>query len=476
MKSGPSLSQPLLGPPSFYRTALSIAVPVMLQSLITGLVSLVDNFMVADLGDIKMAAVNAANQVNFVFFIIINSACMAGGIYLSQHRGAGNREGMRQAFRFKIVASLLLSGLYFALCMAAPEFLIGIMVSRNSAGREIIVQGAVYMRSVAPSFIPFALAVAFGSSFREIGQTKVALVASTSAALVNTFLNWVFIYGHLGAPRMEVAGAALATDIARLTEIALFLFWIRRRKPGFAFPPRELFRIDPAMFAKILSRSGMMLFSETAWVVSETMITAMYNSRGGADTVAGMAAAWTIANLFFLVFGAVHTATAVIVGSTLGAGRLEEARMKGKWIMSGSLVFGLGIGALAATSTTLIPLVFGNLSGSARMMTGAMVLVIACYLPLWTLLNAQFALSRAGGDTAMGVWVDVGVTYLVFIPLAWALSALTPIGPVALFGWSKLTDVLKTCVAGWWLKKGRWVRNLAERSASEDPGPAPGAI
>ena len=134
--------------------------------------------------------------------------------------------------------------------------------------------------------------------------------------------------------------------------------------------------------------------------------------------------------------------------------------MKGKWIMSGSLVFGLGIGALAATSTTLIPLVFGNLSGSARMMTGAMVLVIACYLPLWTLLNAQFALSRAGGDTAMGVWVDVGVTYyLVFIPLAWALSALTPIGPVALFGWSKLTDVLKTCVAGWWLKKGRWVRN-----------------
>ena len=86
---------------------------------------------------------------------------------------------------------------------------------------------------------------------------------------------------------MEVAGAALATDIARLTEIALFLFWIRRRKPGFAFPPRELFRIDPAMFAKILSRSGMMLFSETAWVVSETMITAMYNSRGGADTVRG---------------------------------------------------------------------------------------------------------------------------------------------------------------------------------------------
>jgi putative MATE family efflux protein len=439
----------------------------MLQSLITGLVSLVDNFMVADLGDIKMAAVNAANQVNFVFFIIVNTACMAGGIYLSQHRGADNREGMRQAFRFKVLASLLLSGIYFALCMTMPEFLIGIMVSRNSAGPEIIVQGAIYMRSVAPSFIPFALAVAFGSSFREIGQTKVALAASTSAALVNTFLNWVFIYGNLGAPRMEVAGAALATDIARCVEISLFLFWIARRKPGFAFPLRKLFRMDPAMLAEILSRSGMMLFSETAWVVSETIITAMYNSRGGADTVAGMAAAWTMANLFFLVFGAVHTATAVIVGSTLGAGRLEEARRKGRWIMSGSLIFGIAIGALAASSTAVIPIVFANLSLSARTMTGSMVLVIACYLPLWTMLNAQFALSRAGGDTAMGVWVDVGVTYFIFIPIAWAFSVLTPIGPVALYGLSKLTDILKIGVAAWWLKKGRWVRNLASPGKPE---------
>lgn len=433
----------------------------MLQSLITGMVSLVDNFMVANLGDVKMAAVNAANQVNFVYFIIVNTACMAGGIFLSQHRGAGNREGMQQAFRFKVIASLILSGLYFTVCMIKPEFLIGIMVSRNSAGQAIIAQGAIYMRSVAPSFIPFALAVAFGSSFREIGQTKVSLAASTSAALVNTFLNWVFIYGNLGAPRMEVAGAALATDIARCVEIALFLFWIVRRKPGFAIPVSSLFRMDRKILTEVLSRSGMMLFSETAWVLSETMITAMYNSRGGADTVAGMAAAWTIANLFFLVFGAVHTATSVIVGSTLGAGKLEEARTKGRWIMSGAVIFGIGIGCLAASSIFIVPVVFGNLSDSARVMTKSMVLVIAVYLPLWTLLNAQFALSRAGGDTTMGVYVDVGVTYLLFLPLAWALSALTPIGPVALFGWAKLTDFLKTAVAAWWLRKGRWVRNLA---------------
>jgi len=105
--------------------------------------------------------------------------------------------------------------------------------------------------------------------------------------------------------------------------------------------------------------------------------------------------------------------------------------------------------------------VFGNLSAEARVVTRGLVLTIACYIPLWTLLNAQFALSRSGGDTAMGVWVDVGVTYAVFIPLAFALSAWTGLGPVALFGLAKLSDIGKTTVAFWWLAKEKWVKNLA---------------
>jgi putative MATE family efflux protein len=457
---------PLFGPAGFYREALGIVVPVMLQSLITSLVSLVDNFMVAGLGDAKMAAVNVANQLNFVYLIVVNTACIAGGIYLSQHRGAGDAEGMRQAFRFKIIASLTITLAYMALCLAAPEALLRLMLGGNRANAEIVVEGARFLRAVTPSFLPFALAASFGSAYRETGETKVPLIISSSAAALCTFLNWVLIYGQLGAPRMEVTGAALATDIARLVEAGAFLAWTARRKPAFAFSPRRLFAVDRGVFGSILGRSGMMFFSETAWVISETIITALYNRRGGAETVAGMAAGWTIANLFFLVFGAIHTATAVIVGSTLGAGRLEEARLRARWIMSGSVLFGAAVGLVAAAATAIIPLVFANLSPEARLVTRGLVLVIALYLPLWTLLNAQFAVSRAGGDTAMGLWVDVGVTYAIFVPAAWILAAATPVGPVALFGLAKLCDFPKALVAQWWLRKGRWVRNLAERPPS----------
>jgi putative MATE family efflux protein len=452
---------PLFGPSGFYREVLAIVVPVMLQTLVTGLISLVDNFMVAGLGDAKMAAVNVANQINFVYIVIVNTVCMAGGIYLSQHRGADNVDGMRQAFRFKIIMATGFALIHTAICLAFPEALIRLMLGGNLQGDEIVREGARFMRAVTPSFVPLALASAMSTSFRDTGTTKVPLLVSTSAALVCTLFNWVFIYGNLGAPRLEVVGAGVATVLARLAETFAFAIMVAKKRPKFAFRPSRVFAVDRSLFGSILGRSSMMLFSETAWVVSETIITALYNGRGGAETVAGMAAGWTIANLLFLVFPAIHTATAVVVGSTLGAGRLDEGRTKARWIMAGSVIFGAAAGLAAAAASAGIPLVFGNLTASARYVTRGLVLVIALYLPLWALINAQFAVSRAGGDTAMGVWVDVGVTYAVFIPSAFAIAWLTPLGPVALFGIAKISDIPKALVARWWLKKERWVRNLA---------------
>ncbi len=448
------------GPLSFYGEDLKIVVPVMLQQLITSMISLIDNFMVAGLGDEKMAAVNVANQINFVWLVVVNTACMAGGIYLSQHRGAKNPGGMRQAFRFKLILSLGISAVHLALCLLVPEWLISLMLGGNSNVSGIVSEGAKFLRLSALASLPFAVSMSIASSFRDIGKTKVPLVISSFAAATATILNWLLIYGRFGLPRLEVEGAAVATIIARVLEGAAFLVWLARLRPDFMVKPGRILSINRGLFGEMLGRSGAMFLSETAWVVSETIITAIYNGRGGAETVAGMAAGWTIANIFFLVFPAIHTATGVLVGATLGSGALEEARAKGRWILSGSVVFGAAAGLVAALSTAIVPLVFGNLSSEARAITVGLVFVISLYLPLWALLNGQFALSRAGGDTAMGVWVDVGVTYLVFIPLAFALADLTAMGPVILFATAKLSDFPKALVARWWLSKERWITNL----------------
>ncbi|HQO66718.1 MAG TPA: MATE family efflux transporter, partial [Spirochaetales bacterium] len=122
---------------------------------------------------------------------------------------------------------------------------------------------------------------------------------------------------------------------------------------------------------------------------------------------------------------------------------------------------GTVVALLQVASIAAVPLVFMNLTPQATKVTAGLLVVIAAYLPLWSLLNAQFAVSRAGGDTMMGVAVDVGVTYALFIPGAFALALLTPIGPVYMYAIVKLTDLVKWVVACRWLKKERWLRNLA---------------
>jgi len=449
------------GPLSFYREAVAIALPVMLQQLIMSMVSLIDNFMVAGLGDISMAAVNVSNQISFIYIVIINTTCQAGGIYIAQYKGAGDSEGMKNAFRFKVIFSMAGAVLFFTLCRIIPQQMISMMTMNNAAQQEIVELGSSYLKLVSWTNFPVALSMAIGTSYREIALPKIPLIISAAATLVNTAGNWILIYGKLGAPRLEVSGAAYATIIARVFEVAAFLIYSSSAKAPFFVGITRLFKIHRGIIAKILSRSAMIFASELSWVSSETIMTAMYNRRGGAEIVAGMAAGWTIANIFFLLFGGIWTAAAVLVGGALGANKLTEARRRAEWLKSGSVAAGVIMaipGAIMAA--LLIPLVFSNLSLAARSTSLGLVLVILVYLPLWGLLNVQFAISRAGGDTALGMYTDVSVNIFIFAPAAIIFSLCTTISPVPMFALLKLSDLVKYFIARHLLKKEKWVKNL----------------
>jgi putative MATE family efflux protein len=440
---------------------MAIALPVMLQQFIMSMVSLIDNFMVAGLGDISMAAVNVTNQINFVYIIIINTVCQAGGIYIAQFRGAGDSDGMKHAFRFKVIFAVTLSILYFTLCWTIPHRMIAMMTMGNAAQQEIITVGSGYLRLVSWALFPMAISFAIGSSFREIARPKVPLVISAAATLVNTVGNWLLIYGNLGCPRLEVTGAAYATIIARVVEFAFFLIYTAKVKAPFFVGITALFNIHWKFFKEILIKSGMIFASELSWATSETIMTAMYNRRGGAEVVAGMAAGFTIANIFFLLFGGIWIASGVLVGGALGTGNLDDARRRAEWLKSGSVAAGVIIALPGAVlSLLLIPLVFSNLSAAAQTTSIGLVLVILVYLPLWGLLNTQFAITRAGGDTATGMYADVSVNTALFAPGAILLSFFTSIPPVPMFALLKLTDIVKFLICRHFLRKERWVKKL----------------
>ena len=434
----------IFGPASFYKKALLIALPVMLQMLIQNMVSLIDNFMVSGLGDVKMSGVNISGQILFVFMVLLNTICTAGGIFMSQYYGAGDK-----------LNTLLV-------CMVFPRQILSLMVVGNSQADAILDEAVKYMFLMGFNGIPMAISTICSSSLREIGRVRTPLYISVIATLVNTFFNWVLIYGNLGAPRLEVQGAAIATIIARLTEMTMFLIFIAVKRPPFSATPKELVSVDFPLFFRMLKKGSMVLGSEMLWVISETVTTALYNGRGGADVVSGMAASFAIANLFFVAFSGITTATGVILGSTLGSGELDKARQEKRWLMTAGVVFGFFMIFVGLLTVPLIPVVFGHLSASAQSITRRMIVLMSLFMPPWVYINVQLAVSRAGGDTAMGLWVDATTTLLMIIPGIFLVARYTTIGPVAMYGMVKAVDFVKITIAHFMLKRERWVRNLTD--------------
>lgn len=452
-----------IGTSSFYKRALMIALPVIGQLLIQSLVSLIDNFMVAGLGDIKMGGVNIAGQINFIFLVFANTICMAGGIFMSQFKGAEDKEGMQQTLRFKLLVAGLCGVLYAGFCYIAPRPVFNLMVTVNSDAPAILDQAQIYSRSVALSWFLMVLSNSLSSSLREIELVRAPLVISTIATVVNTFFNWILIYGNLGAPRLEVAGAGYATVIARAAELILFTGYCLYKRPPFIFNPLKLFVIKIPLFKNLLKKSVVILYSEIFWAFSETFSNALYNTRGGAEVVSGMAAGFAIANLFFICFSGIVTSTGVIIGQELGAGHLEQSRKYKNWVISGAIIFGLVFAIAGSFSILLIPHIFKNLTPQAQIYARNLVLVSAIYLPLWALINAQYAISRTGGDTKMGAVCDT-VGNVLFLAGIIILTFFTKLNPIQMFAIVKLSDVPKTLVAYFWLKKERWLVNLAEKN------------
>lgn len=451
------------GPASFYSSALKIALPVMAQLLVQNLVSLIDNFMVAGLGDVKMSGVNISGQIIFLFIVFLNTVCTAAGIFLTQFSGAEDQEGMRQSICFKLWIGIFVAALFMFVCMAFPRNFLSFMVRGNNQADAILDQGVQYIWIIAFTGFPMMVSMVIASSLREIGEVKVPLVISIIATFVNTFFNWIFIYGNLGAPRLEVRGAALATVIARSVEMIVFIIYMIVKKPPFAIRLWDLVRVNFSLYKEICARAAMSTCSEMLWAVAETVTTALYNGRGGSEVVSGMSASFAIANLFFIAFSGITASTSVIVGKSLGRGELEKAKQQKHWLLNGANVFGVIMTFVGLMTIFLVPIVFANLSEQSRTICRNMIVVMALYMPAWVYINGQFSVSRAGGDTMLGMLVDGISNVFVVIPGIFIMAKFTSLGPVAMYAIIKAVEFPKIAIASWWLKKEKWLVNLAAK-------------
>ena len=453
-----------IGDRAFYRRVFGVAVPIMIQNGISNFVSLLDNIMVGQVGTIPMSGVSIVNGLLFVFNLCVFGASSGAGIFTAQFHGSNDDEGVRHTFRFKVLVCLALTLAGCALFLEGGSTLIGLYLTGE--GEAATAQGALdyglrYLHVMLWGLLPFALTNAYSSTLRETGETVVPMTAGITAVTVNLCLNYVLIFGHFGAPKMGVEGAALATVISRYVELAIVSGWThshRERNPFILGAYRSLY--IPGKLLKNIAVKGMpLLVNEFLWSTGIAFMNQCY-SICGLDVVPAMNICSTLFNLGSVVYLSMGNAVGIIMGQMLGAGHPEpEVRDTNRKLIAVSVTSGLVFGGLMAAVSGLFPQIY-NTTDAVRHLSTQLICICAFMMPFGSYINATYFTLRSGGQTMVTFLFDSCFVWVCCVPLAFCLSRFAHLSILTLYAICQGTDLIKCVVGAFMLKQGKWIQNL----------------
>ncbi len=455
----------LFGTKAFYKKVIMITLPIMIQNAITNFVGLLDNIMVGRVGTEQMSGVAIVNQLMFVYNLCIFGAMSGAGIFGAQFYGQRNHEGIKYTFRFKLIVAAIITIIGSAVFIFAGDALINSYLHDSTEGGDIVATLAYakdYMWIMLIGLIPFCVVSSYSGTLRETGQTAVPMYAGITAVLVNLVLNYILIFGKFGAPELGVVGAAIATVISRFVECAIVIIWTHKHTEinKFIVGAYKSLAIPKDLVIKITKKGFPLLLNEGLWSAGMAILNQRYSTRG-LSAVAAVNISSTITNLFNVVFIAMGSAVAIIVGQQLGADEKEEAKSSAYKIITLSVLSCVVIGGLLAIFAPLFPKIY-NTSEEVKDIATGLIQVNACCMPLHAFMHASYFTLRSGGKTFITFLFDSVYLWVISVPLAYALSIFTDLDVVMMMLIILLVDLIK-CVIGFVLvKKGVWIQNIVE--------------
>ena len=453
-----------IGNKDFYRLVAVLALPLLLQNAVSTFVNLLDNLMVGRIGTESMSGVSIVNQLMFVFYLCVFGATAGAGIFTAQFQGSGDNEGIRHTFRFKLLICTVLSLLGAAVFLFGGSGLIGLYLTGEgdaATAAGALEYGLKYLSIMLWGFLPFALTNTYSSTLRETGETFIPMVGGITAVCVNLVLNYVLIFGHFGAPKMGVEGAALATVISRYVELAIVAGWTHShtaRNPFIVGAYRSMY-IPGRLLKSILIKGMPLLINEFLWSSGMAIMNQCY-STCGLDVVPAMNISSTLFNLGSVVFLSMGNSVGIIMGQMLGAGHPEaEVRDSNRKLIAVSVASGAVFGVLMAAVSGLFPEIY-NTTDAVRHLAAQLICVSAVMMPFNSYTNATYFTLRSGGQTLVTFLFDSCFVWVCCVPLAFCLSRFTGISILPLYIICQGTDFIKCAVGAVMLKQGKWIQNL----------------
>lgn len=457
----------LIGDKKFYRMVLSIAVPIMIQNGITNFVALLDNIMVGQVGTEQMSGIAIANQLLFVFNICIFGVLSGPGIFGAQFFGQGSSEGVRNTFRFKAVISVIvLSAGILILTFGGSDLVSAYLTGDGSEGdRELTLRsGLDYLKIMLVGLAPFTVTQVYASTLRETNRTLPPMFAGMAAVLTNLVLDWVLIFGKLGAPALGVEGAAIATVISRFVECAIVVIWthVHSSENEFIVGAYRSLKIPAELVKKIFIGGLPLAANECLWASGMAKLNQCY-SRLGLEVVAATNISSTIFNLFAVVFIALGSSVGIIVGQILGAGDMKRARDTDTKLIVFTVAAGILMGALMAVLSGVFPM-FYKTTDEVRSLAARLITISGMFMPLAAFMHAAYFTLRSGGRTFVTFLFDSVYVWAVTIPTALLLVKFTDFGILTVYFLCQSVDIIKVTVGIVLVKKGVWLRNIVNNT------------
>ena len=450
----------------FNRRILAVALPMMIQNGITNFVQMLDNVMVGQVGTIPMSGVAIVNQLMFVFNLCIFGAASGAGIFTAQFVGREDHEGIRHTFRFKILVGMLLSALGAGIFLTFGQNLIGLYLTGEGTPADAAATmdyALRYLHVMLLGLVPFALSNAYSGTLREIGETKVPMIAGIIAVFVNLIGNYILIFGHFGAPELGVVGAAVATVISRYVELAIVAVWTHTHGKihPFILGALRSFHIPRKLTSDIIRKGMPLLINEFLWSTGMAFLSQCYSTRG-LDVVAAFNIATTISQLSNVVFLSLGNAVGILMGQMLGAGVDRETVLRdNKRMIRLCVTVCFVVGAV----TMLLSGVFANLyntTDAVRSIAVGLICLTAVMMPVNSYNNAMYFTLRSGGQTFITFLFDSGFSWCVCVPVAFLLSRFTDLPILPLYGICVGVDIFKIFIGKPLLNKGVWINTIVD--------------
>lgn len=438
----------------FLKKLLTLVIPIAFQQFMLALVSASDALMLGALTQDALSAVSLASQVTFVENLFLAAMTIGLSMFAAQYWGKKDKAAVERIFAYVMKITALVSFLFFIAGLCVPKALMHIFTNDE----VLIENGAVYLRAVSISFLLTGISQIYLCILKNSERAARSSMISSISVVVNIVLNAVFIFGLLGFPRLEIAGAALATVAARIIEV-VWCILETAKKDQIKLRWKNIIKDDKNLRHDFWKYTTPVLCNEIVWGIGFTMYSVIMGHLGS-DAVAANSIANIVKNLVACFCLGLGSGGGIMVGNELGAGKLDTAKEYGGKLCRLSVICGAISGVILLVLSPLV-LSVTDLSAQAGEYLKWM-LVMCTYYMIGRAVNGTTiaGIFCAGGDSKFGFLCDTVTMWCIVVPLGFISAFVLHLPVLATYFIMNLDEMIKIPAVYIHYKKYKWVKDL----------------